>query len=323
MKNPLKTFEVNTAGRDFVVGDLHGSYSAFLNLLKGINFDKSVDRMFSVGDLVDRGPDSVSCLSLISEPWFNAVLANHEAMMIDKFNGGWSGAYWYQNGGQWGMEAYNDYKNVFVDQAAERIPSDTSMRVIEMLKYAEELPFLITVNTKSGKKFHILHAELPSRAGVQITDELLSDPAKVQSIATMQRGDGEAFLWFRNLFNNMYCSNLDDKDKIIRTAAWADTSIFNDKLSHVISGHTILQKPVTFMGQTNIDTGAYSSYAAPVVPYGNGYVAPKAWAQLTCVNLDEWKFYQATDSTFKTVDPFVISAKDISDARAKHSSKGI
>ena len=82
MKNPLKTFEANTSGRDFVVGDLHGSYSAFQNLLKGLDFDKTVDRMFSVGDLVDRGPDSVSCLSLIQEPWFNAVLANHEVAMI-------------------------------------------------------------------------------------------------------------------------------------------------------------------------------------------------------------------------------------------------
>jgi serine/threonine protein phosphatase 1 len=320
MKNPLKTFEVNTAGRDFVVGDLHGSYSAFLNLLKGINFDKSVDRMFSVGDLVDRGPDSVSCLSLLTEPWFHSVLANHEQMMIDKFNGGWSGAYWYQNGGRWGMEAYNDYKNVFVDQTKDRIPSDTSMRVIEMLKYTEELPFLITVNTKSGKKFHILHAELPIRAGLQITDEVLVDPEKVYALATMQRGDGDAFLWFRNIFGGLYSANLGNKDLVLEHTAWVDTSIFNEKLSHIISGHTILQKPVTFIGQTNIDTGAYSSYWSPVEPYGSGAVAPKPWAQLSCVDLDAWKFYQATDSTFNTVNPFVITAKDISDARARRSS---
>lgn len=323
MKNPLKTFEVNTTGRDFVVGDLHGSYSAFLNLLKGIDFDKSVDRMFSVGDLVDRGPDSVSCLSLLREPWFNATLANHEAMMIDKFNGGWSGAYWYQNGGRWGMEAVNDYNAVFVDQTKDRIPNDASMRIIDLLKYAEEMPFLITVNTKSGKKFHILHAELPNRAGFQITDEVLADPTKVYNLATMQRGDGDAFLWFRHLFGNLYHQNLSNREDIINQCAWTETSVFNDKLSHIISGHTILQKPVTFIGQTDIDTGAYGSYWSPVEPYGPGSSAPKPWCQLTCVDLDAWKFYQATDSTFNTVDPFVISAKDISDARARNGSKGI
>ena len=319
MKNPLKTFEANTVGRDFVVGDLHGSYSAFLNLLKGIEFDKSKDRMFSVGDLVDRGPDSVSCLSLLREPWFNAVLANHEAMMIDKFNGGWSGSYWYQNGGQWGMEAVNDYKAVFVNQTKDRIPNDTSMRIIDLLKDAEELPFLITINTKSGKKFHVLHAELPGAAGL-ITDEVLSDPAKVHKLATTQRGDGEAFLWYRHLFGSLYSRNLGNREQILDETIWADIDIFNDELSHIISGHTILQKPVTLVGQTNIDTGGYSSYWEPVEPYMTGGVAPKPWACLTCVELDTWEFYQATAERFGMIEPFVMTRKDIEDARARNSS---
>ena len=317
MKNPLKTFEANTVGRDFVVGDLHGSYSAFLNLLKGIGFDKSKDRMFSVGDLVDRGPDSVSCLSLLREPWFNAVLANHEAMMIDKFNGGWSGAYWYQNGGQWGMEAVNDYKAVFVDQTKDRILSDRSMLIIDLLKDTEELPFLITVNTKSGKKFHILHAELPSAAGI-ITDEVLSDPVKVRKLATTQRGDGEAFLWYRHLFGSLYGRNLGDREQILDETIWANIDIFNDELSHIISGHTILQKPITLVGQTNIDTGAFSSYWSPAGPYEATSPPPKSWAKLTCVDLDSWKFYQATDSTFNDIEPFVMTKKDIEDARARN-----
>lgn len=243
--------------------------------------------------------------------------------MIDKFNGGYAGIYWFQNGGEWGIEAFNDYKSVYVDQGANRIPSDSSVRIIELLRHVEELPFLITVNTKSGKKFHILHAELPSRSGIQITDEVLTDSMQVNKLATMQRGDGEAFLWFRHLFNNMYCSNLENREKIIRSAAWVDTSIFNDKLSHIISGHTILQKPITFMGQTNIDTGAYSSYHRPVEPYGRGYVAPVPWARLTCVELDTWNFYQATETTFNTVEPFIIAEKEINDTRKRNGAKGI
>jgi Calcineurin-like phosphoesterase len=323
MKNTLKTFETNTVGRDFVIGDLHGSYSAFLNLLKHIQFDKSVDRMFSVGDLIDRGPDSVSCLSLLTEPWFHAVLANHEKMMIEKFNGGYIGSYWFNNGGQWGMEAYNDYKSVYDDQCSNRIPSDASMKIIELLRFAEEMPFLITVNTKSGKKFHILHAELAPRHDLKVTDKLLEDKDEVYKLATVQRGEGDAFLWYRHLFNYMYSMNLEDRGEIIRAASWVDTSIFNNELSHIISGHTILQKPITFIGQTNIDTGAYSSYPTIPEPYGKGYSAPVPWACLTCVDLDAWKFYQATDSTFNTVDPFVITEKDIEDARKGNGSKGL
>ena len=322
MKSVLKTFEANLVGRDFVVGDLHGSYSAFLNLLKGINFDKTVDRMFSVGDLVDRGPDSVSCLSLLREPWFEAVLANHEKMMIDKFNGGYSGYYWFQNGGHWGMEAYNDYKAVFIDHVKDRIPNDTSIRVIDMLHDIEELPFIITVNTKSGKKFHIIHAELPTGVG-PITDEMLADPAQVYDLATVPRGDGEAFLWARNLYNNLYKTNLGNRPEIIRMLAWANTEMFNDDLSHIISGHTILQKPITFIGQTNIDTGGYDSYWSPVEPYGSGAVAPKPWSCLTCVELDTWKFYQATAERFGEIEPFVITQKEIDDARKRNNSRGL
>ena len=314
MKNPIKTLEVNTVGRDFVIGDLHGSYSAFQNLLKNINFDKTVDRMISVGDLVDRGPDSVSCLSLIREPWFHAVLANHEQMMLEKFNGGWVGNYWFQNGGHWGMESFNDYKAVYIEHTRDTIMNDRSLEVIDLLSSVNELPFLITVNIKSGKKFHVLHAELPQISD-KITDELLASPAQVLDLATIQRGDGDAFLWCRYLFDSLYAKNLGNRSSIIRELAWKKTSVFNDVLSHIISGHTILQKPVTFIGQTNIDTGAFGSYRSPV--------EPKPWAALTCVEIDTWKFYKSTETTFEEVSPFVVTAKEIEDARARNGSKGI
>jgi Calcineurin-like phosphoesterase len=120
MKNPIKTFEPNTVGRDFVIGDLHGSYTAFENLLEKLYFDETKDRMFSVGDLCDRGPNSLACLGLLHEPWFHAVLSNHEQMMLEKFRGGYMGEYWFQNGGHWGMEAWNDSKNLSATNAAAR-----------------------------------------------------------------------------------------------------------------------------------------------------------------------------------------------------------
>ena len=139
MKNPLKILNPNLVGRDFIIGDLHGSYSIFKNLLKNISFNPEIDRIISVGDLIDRGPDSPNCLSLIREPWFHAVLANHEQMMIEKFRDGYMGNFWFNNGGIWGIEAWNDYDAVYNLQKEGRIPSDTSMEIIDLLPLIEEL----------------------------------------------------------------------------------------------------------------------------------------------------------------------------------------
>ena len=317
MKNPLKTLEANTIGRDFVIGDLHGSYSVFENLLKGINFNPTKDRIISVGDMVDRGPDSLKCLELIREPWFHTVLANHEQMMSDKFSDGWSGAYWFQNGGFWGAEAYNCFK-AMKNPESHMIPTDAAMHLIDLIPLVDELPFLITVNTKSGKKFHVLHAELPSGVG-KITDMELSVPEEVLLLATTQRGDGDAFVWSRNLFYNFYNTDLSNRDKVIRTVSYVGaTKIFNDELSHVISGHTILQKPMTIVGQTNIDTGAYHSYWIPAEPYSHNGIAPKSWAALTCVELDTWKFFQATSDSFKEIEPFVVSKEDLAALKSEY-----
>jgi len=305
MKNPIKTFEPNLLGSDYCIGDLHGSFSVFENLIKNLKFNPAVDRMFSVGDLVDRGPDSLKCLDLIRRPWFHAVLANHEKMMLGKFDRQWEGEYWFQNGGHWGMEAFNDFGR------PNYTPSDDSFELHDLLPLVRELPFLITVNTKSGKKFHILHAELPSGVA-NITDETLADPVKLMNLATTQRGDGEAFLWARSLFYDFYERSLKNKEKIIRSIAYGSNyNVFNDELSHIISGHTIVQRPLTIIGQTNIDTGAYESYDRPAVPGSDCTILAREGTGLTCVELDTWKFYKATEDTFQEVEPFVVTRADI------------
>ncbi len=52
---PFKFFGKNSSGRDFVVGDIHGSFGALEQLLQRLNFDPDCDRVFAVGDLIDRG----------------------------------------------------------------------------------------------------------------------------------------------------------------------------------------------------------------------------------------------------------------------------
>jgi serine/threonine protein phosphatase 1 len=73
----------NATGRDLVVGDLHGHRALLERVLDRLEFDPRCDRVFSVGDLIDRGPESLATLSLIEQPWFHAVLGNHELMLLN------------------------------------------------------------------------------------------------------------------------------------------------------------------------------------------------------------------------------------------------
>ena len=103
----------NQRGRDFIIGDLHGEVSLLRKALGEVMFDSSKDRLFSVGDLVDRGEDSIECLNLLTKDWFFSVRGNHEDMMITSVLNSYLPQFhtqetwmWYQNGGRWAEEFY-------------------------------------------------------------------------------------------------------------------------------------------------------------------------------------------------------------------------
>ena len=66
----------------WVVGDLHGCRRELDLLLEQHKFDPQQDLLISVGDIIDRGPDSLGCLALLQEPWFRCVRGNHEEMAL-------------------------------------------------------------------------------------------------------------------------------------------------------------------------------------------------------------------------------------------------
>ena len=134
-------FQKNTKGRDFVVGDLHGNYDLLVKEMKVIDFDKSKDRMFSVGDLIDRGMQNERCLKLATESWFHAVKGNHEQMMIDAVTTGEGQriAHWQMNGGSWAM---------FLDDD----------ELAALTEIAKQLPHIIEIETDRGL-VGVVHAE--------------------------------------------------------------------------------------------------------------------------------------------------------------------
>jgi serine/threonine protein phosphatase 1 len=137
--NSVQHHATNVRGRDFVVGDLHGCVDALRYLLRVITFDPDKDRLFSVGDLVDRGEHSEEALALLDKPWFFAVLGNHEDTLCAVADGRVRRQWWYGIGGVWAAD----------------LPDERLRHYAEIL---QTLPLARVVG--SGKdRFNILHAE--------------------------------------------------------------------------------------------------------------------------------------------------------------------
>lgn len=161
----------NLEGRDFLVGDLHGMHDAFRQALKARGFDPDCDRVISVGDLVDRGPDSPGCLRLLEEPWFHAVRGNHEQLMLDVLDGREDPALWAINGGDWAIEA------------------DLEGKLAGLIARARRLPHALTLELPDGSAIGITHAEYPRM-----------DWAEIES-AVSDRRDRYAMLWSRRIIH--------------------------------------------------------------------------------------------------------------------------
>lgn len=82
------TLPENKAGRDFVVGDIHGSFDLLDAALKAVSFDETKDRLICVGDLINRGARSRDCLDYLAKPWFFSISGNHEQIFLKALKSG-------------------------------------------------------------------------------------------------------------------------------------------------------------------------------------------------------------------------------------------
>ncbi|MDD1017043.1 metallophosphoesterase [Pseudomonas rubra] len=155
----IERFTANTRGRDIAVGDIHGHFLRLQERLTAIGFDPAVDRLFSVGDLVDRGPECPQALEWLAQPWFHAVQGNHEALAVTHVDGGVLDYSQYQAaGGGWFLALSEAEQTRFAVQF-------------------RRLPLALEVETEEGL-IGLLHADSPVRDWAELREQLADTPPK-------------------------------------------------------------------------------------------------------------------------------------------------
>ncbi len=142
-----KYFDENLHGTDYVVGDIHGEFSRLEKALSRIGFNRTTDRLFCLGDLIDRGPESERFIDFLSCPWFFSIVGNHEAMLLNYGSDSARASYtWYPNGGWW-------WEN-----------TDETFRQRARSAVSHSMSSTITVQA-SGRRIGLVHANVPSGIG--------------------------------------------------------------------------------------------------------------------------------------------------------------
>lgn len=218
---PVVRYGPNTAGRDLIVGDLHGSYTLLRQALEAVGFRPGVDRLFSVGDLIDRGPESDRCLDFLK--WINegnggVVRGNHEGMLIGLYSEGMptqSAENWLFRGN--GMGWLRDMSPEWRLEAATRFAA---------------MPIAIEIETSRGP-VGIVHADVPAGLTWKDFTECLED----SSGSRAREEIAEEAVWSR--------TRIESGDR-------SGTA----RIGRVFVGHTILDAPTRLGNIFYLDTGA-------------------------------------------------------------------
>lgn len=231
----IKHFPSNNVGRDFIVGDIHGCFFALEKLLSHVGFHKARDRLFSVGDLVDRGPQSAEALALLKKPWFYACRGNHEEMLAQHLR---SPQLFEPHDAQWLKKVCPTYTH------RQKFAG-------EYLNALENLPNVLAVgDPHDPHRFFVVHAEiLESRGTVterMIFDDNFSNPEKTHHRA----------LWGRSLFH-AFVGN-----KPVKRA-------HDENLPLIFCGHTVVPHALKLARQVFLDGGAFVAFDKSVKGGGN------------------------------------------------------
>lgn len=227
-KLPYQSLPVNHIGRDYFVGDIHGEFAKLHEDMKKMGFRFDIDRIISVGDLVDRGEHSEWAEEWLRQPYFYAVRGNHEELYLQwrslKDNKDaqrvFESEMYFPNGGRWVADT----------------DEDTHERLFSIFS---NLPYMITVPTAKGKLVGAVHAGLPDGCS---WPQMINEPLTPHKIEDM--------IWSRNrilhALGEKSAMNVVDEGVI-------------PGLDAVVCGHIIVPQPIWAGKFCYIETAGWRS----------------------------------------------------------------
>jgi len=138
-------------GYTYVISDIHGQRSFFESILSQINL-QSDDKLYVLGDVIDRGAHGLEILRYIMEmPNAKMILGNHEYMMLNALGEPYDGVHrnivkscklWYRNGG-----GITHLKWFCLNKCEKN----------NIINYLKSLPLNIDIDV-CGKQYRLVHA---------------------------------------------------------------------------------------------------------------------------------------------------------------------
>lgn len=227
MTKILDTVDLSDKRKVFVVGDIHGCFTLLEQGLSKVGFDREQDALVSVGDLVDRGPESSRVEEFLEYPWFFPIQGNHEQMCLPQY----AGTSWHvMNGGAWIAE----YGDSFGRDAVKALG-----------KKLNDLPIALEV-VRGEKKYGFVHASLYD------VDDWSEIENRIQRCTHLQ---DNPFVWDRMHFYAARRLLTDDPNHDTPDGQ----AFLVDNIDHVYFGHTPIKEPMTYGNCSWIDTGAFAT----------------------------------------------------------------
>lgn len=147
--NKIQTFKENKEGTDYVLGDIHGRFDLVYENLKEVNFNANKDRLFCVGDLIDRGPYSQHVVDFLKLPFVFATRGNHEDMLLGYFE-------------EYPEASDEDFYYAGMRNGMTWFLDETEEKRKEIINFLYELPLVIEVETERGL-VGLVHADVPKK----------------------------------------------------------------------------------------------------------------------------------------------------------------
>ncbi|WP_157792628.1 metallophosphoesterase [Thiomicrospira microaerophila] len=213
----------NRLGRDFFISDIHGHKPKFERALARVGFNlEAGDRLFCVGDLVDRGSDNLQILGKqLHWPGFYSIKGNHELMLLDQFD---------QQPLNYGIYSYGGMRNTHTLNGGrwfEKCRQPTRERVVQQIS---QLPLTLEVDTAYGR-IGLVHAEVP-----------------------LGQTDWSAFLHQLGRDGKLVEQAVWGRDVLYAHQAHKPIAAVTG-IDAIIHGHTLVCKPVAVANRLYIDTG--------------------------------------------------------------------